>query len=56
MSDMEKIILAVDGGGTFLKAALFRGMELIDGTFMSIPACSSGSYREPSSSTRKHMS
>lgn len=46
MSDMEKIILAVDGGGTFLKAALFRGMELIDGTFMSIPACSSGTAKE----------
>ena len=46
MSDMKKCILAVDGGGTFHKAALFCGMELIADTFISVPAKSAGTAEE----------
>lgn len=46
MSDMKKCILAIDGGGTFLKAALFCGMELIADTFISVPANSAGSRED----------
>lgn len=46
MSEMKKTVLAVDGGGTYLKAALFRGTEMIEGSFMSVPAMSSGSAEE----------
>lgn len=43
---MKTCYLAVDGGGTFLKAALFSGLELLEGTFFSVPARSSGTVEE----------
>ncbi|WP_295762042.1 ROK family protein [uncultured Oscillibacter sp.] len=43
---MDTCFLAVDGGGTFLKAALFSGMEMLEDTFFKIPACSGGSLEE----------
>ena len=52
MSDMKKCILAVDGGGTFHKAALFCGMELVENSFISVPANSAGTAEEISGAFR----
>lgn len=43
---MEKIILAVDVGGTNVKTGLFIGKNVVDGTLDSEPANSSGALEE----------
>ena len=43
---MKQFLLALDAGGTYLKAGLFEGQSPVQGSFRSHPANASGTTEE----------